>query len=121
MGKLIAGVLTLATVNIANAQEGAQGAGGLISAVIWMVLLVAIFYFLLYRPQQKQKKQHEEFLKNLKKGDKVITAGGIIGEIKAIEDDVVHLKVAEGTIIKVLKQSLTGYYHEKSQNQEKKG
>ncbi len=75
-----------------------------------MVLLVAIFYFLLLRPQQKQKKQHQEFIKSLKKGDKVITSGGIIGEIKSIEDDVATLKVSEGTLIKVLKQSITSYY-----------
>ncbi len=94
--------------------EGGQPAGGgsLISALVWMVLLVAIFYFLLLRPQQKQKKQHQEFLASLKKGDKVITSGGIIGEIKSIDDDVVTLKVSEGTLIKVLKQSITSFYQE---------
>ncbi len=98
-------------VGISFAQGGQPaGGGGLISAIIWMVLLVAIFYFLLLRPQQKQKKQHQEFIESLKKGDKVITSGGIIGEIKSIEDDVVTLKVSEGTLIKVLKQSITSYY-----------
>jgi len=86
------------------------GAEQLISAIIWMVLLIGIFYFLLYRPQQQQRKKHEEFLKSLKKGDKVITSGGIIGEIKSIEDDIVHLKVAEGTVVKVLKQAITSYF-----------
>jgi len=71
--------------------------GGLISAIIWMVLLIAIFYFLLYRPQQQQRKKHEEFLKNLKKGEKVITSGGIIGEIKSIDEKTVSLKISEGT------------------------
>ncbi len=119
MRKTILGTMTFfGLFTYAHAQEGAGQAGGLISALIWMVLLIAIFYFLLYRPQQKQRKQHEEFLKNLKKGDKVVTAGGIIGEIKSIEKDVVSLKVAEGTIIKVLKQSLTGYY--KKEESEKK-
>ncbi|HEV08837.1 MAG TPA: preprotein translocase subunit YajC, partial [Sulfurihydrogenibium azorense] len=60
--------------------------GGLISAIIWMVMLIGIFYFLLYRPQQQQRKKHEEFLKNLKKGEKVITTGGIIGEVKQIDE-----------------------------------
>ncbi len=86
--------------------------GGLISAIIWMVLLIAIFYFLLYRPQQQQRKKHEEFLKNLKKGEKVITSGGIIGEIKAIDEKTVSLKVAEGTVIKVLKTAVSTYYQE---------
>jgi len=94
------------------------GAEQLISAIIWMVLLIAIFYFLLYRPQQQQRKKHEEFLKSLKKGDKVITSGGIIGEIKAIEDDIVHLKVSEGTIIKVLKQAISSYFHKEEKEKQ---
>ncbi len=103
----------LGIVSLSFAQGGQPaGGGGLISAIIWMVLLVAIFYFLLLRPQQKQKKQHQEFLSNLKKGDKVVTSGGIIGEIKSIDDDVVTLKVSEGTLIKVLKPSITSYYQE---------
>ncbi|HIE59096.1 MAG TPA: preprotein translocase subunit YajC [Persephonella sp.] len=92
------------------------GAEQLISAIIWMVLLIAIFYFLLYRPQQQQRKKHQEFLNSLKKGDKVITSGGIIGEIKSIEDNVVSLKVSEGTIIKVLKQSISSYFEEKKES-----
>jgi preprotein translocase subunit YajC len=90
--------------------------GGLISAIIWMVLLIAIFYFLLYRPQQQQRKKHEEFLKNLKKGEKVITSGGIIGEIKAIDEKTVSLKVAEGTVIKVLKTAVSTYYQEEKKD-----
>ncbi len=119
MRKIQAGMIFgLSSFGFSFAQEGAGQAGGLISALIWMVLLIAIFYFLLYRPQQKQRKQHEEFLKNLKKGDRVITAGGIIGEIKSIEDDTVNLKVAEGTIIKVFKQSITSYYRKEEEKKE---
>ncbi len=121
MGRIFSFSLIMA-VGIAGKSfaEGTQPAGGgLISAVIWMVLLVAIFYFLLLRPQQKQKKQHQEFLASLKKGDKVITSGGIIGEIKSIDDDVVTLKVSEGTLIKVLKQSITGFYNQESKEEAK--
>ncbi len=87
----------------------------LISAIVWMVLLVGIFYFLLYRPQQQQRKKHLEFINNLKKGEKVITVGGIVGEIKSIEDKTVTLRVCEGCLIKVLKASLSSYYQEESQ------
>jgi len=90
-----------------------QGGEQIISAIIWMVLLIGIFYFLLYRPQQQQRKKHEEFLKNLKKGDKVITSGGIVGEIKSIEDNIVSLKLCEGCIIKILKPSIASYYEGK--------
>ncbi len=117
MGKTVGfSFLTVLVVfGLSFAEGGQQPGGGLISALIWMVLLVAIFYFLLLRPQQKQKKQHQEFLASLKKGDKVITSGGIIGEIKSIEDDVVTLKVSEGTLIKVLKQSITSFYGEQKE------
>jgi preprotein translocase subunit YajC len=95
--------------------------GGLISAIVWMVLFVGIFYFLILRPQQQQRKKHEEFIKNLKKGDKVITTGGIIGEIKNIEEKTVSLKVCEGCIMKVLKPSIASYYQEEGTSQEEKG
>ena len=95
--------------------------GGWISAIVWMVLFVGIFYFLILRPQQQQRKKHEEFLKNLKKGEKVITTGGIIGEIKNIEEKTVSLKVCEGCIIKVLKPSIASYYQEEATSQEEKG
>lgn len=94
--------------------------GGLISAIIWMVLFVGIFYFLILRPQQQQRKKHEEFLKNLKKGEKVITTGGIIGEIKSIEETTITLKVCEGCLIKVLKPSISSYYQEEKAVQEEK-
>ncbi len=84
----------------------------LISAIVWIVLLVGVFYFLIYRPQQQQRKKHEEFIQNLKKGEKVVTVGGIIGEIKSIEDKTVTLKVCEGCLLKVLKVSLSSYYQE---------
>jgi preprotein translocase, YajC subunit len=58
--------------------------GGLISAIVWMVLFVGIFYFLILRPQQQQRKNMKSF-KESKKGDKVITTGGIIGEIKTLK------------------------------------
>ncbi len=90
-----------------------QGGEQIVSAVIWMVLLIAIFYFLLYRPQQQQRKKHEEFLKNLKKGDKVVTSGGLIGEIKSVEENTVSLKVCEGCIVKIVKPSVASYYEEK--------
>jgi preprotein translocase subunit YajC len=94
---------------------------GVISTILWMVLFVGIFYFLILRPQQQQRKKHEEFLKNLKKGDKVITTGGIIGEIKNIEEKTVSLKICEGCIIKVLKPSIASYYQEEASSQEEKG
>ncbi len=94
-------------------QGGGDPTVSFITTLGWMILLFAIFYFLIIRPQQKQRKKHEEFLKNLKKGQVVITSGGIVGEIKGISEDTVNLKVADGTIIKVLKVAISGEYENK--------
>ncbi|NPA58788.1 MAG: preprotein translocase subunit YajC [Aquificae bacterium] len=101
-------------------MQGGDPMGSIIGAVLWMVILIAIFYFLLYRPQQQQRKKHQEFINSLKKGDKVITSGGIIGEIKGIGEKVVLLKVAEGTIIKVLKTAISAPWEEKEEDKKEK-
>ena len=102
-------------------QDG-NAMGSLISAIIWMVILVGIFYFLIIRPQQQQRKKHEKFLSELKKGDKVVTSGGIIGEVKHIDDKTITLKVADGTMIKFLKSAIaTGFEEGKKTKSETSG
>ena len=68
-----------------------QGGGGssLLPFLIQVVAIFAIFYFLLIRPQQRQRRQHEEALRNIKRGDEVVTAGGLVGEIVHIKEAVV--------------------------------
>lgn len=83
----------------ANLQEIFQAA--------WPILLmVAIFYFMLYRPQKKQQKERDSLLNNLKKGQKIVTAGGIFGTINALEEETVLLQIAEKTEIKVARSSI---------------
>ncbi|HHV43704.1 MAG TPA: preprotein translocase subunit YajC [Firmicutes bacterium] len=65
--------------------------------------MLGLFYLMLIRPQQKQQKQRQEMLGNLKKGDRVITIGGIYGEIVKISDDDVTLKIADNVNIRVTK------------------
>ena len=65
------------------------GGSSLLPFLIQVVAIFAIFYFLLIRPQQKQRRQHEEALRNIKRGDEVVTAGGIVGEIVHIKEVVV--------------------------------
>ncbi len=67
----------------------AGGGNSLLPFLIQVVAIFAIFYFLLIRPQQKQRRQHEEALRNIKRGDEVVTAGGIVGEIVHIKEAVV--------------------------------
>ncbi len=82
--------------------QGGQGAGGL-AAFMPLIILIVIFYFLLIRPQQKRAKQHREMLNNLKKGDRVITSGGMYGNITSIDDTTVTLEVADKVKIKLTK------------------
>ena len=93
-------------VAFAMAQGGAPAAGaagGLegIKAFIPLILMFVIFYFLLIRPQQKRQKEHKELLANLKRGDEVVTAGGIMGRITAVADTYVTIEIAEKVRIKV--------------------
>ncbi len=73
----------------------------------WPILLmVVIFYFLLYRPQKKQQKARNELLNSLKKGQKIVTIGGIYGTINALTDDAIMLQIAENVEIKLARSSV---------------
>lgn len=73
---------------------------GALGPFVPLILLFVIFYFMLIRPQQKQQKKRQELLKSLKKGDRVVTIGGIHGVIKEINDTVLTLRVADNVNIK---------------------
>jgi preprotein translocase subunit YajC len=95
-------------VAVAMAQDGApQGGGGFISFVP-LILIFVVFYFLLIRPQQKRAKEHQLFLGSLKKGDMVVTNGGLYGEITGLTDTVVTLEIAEKIRVKVSRQHILG-------------
>ena len=84
----------------------AGGAGGGMAAfqqIIPLVFMFAIFYFLLIRPQQKKAKEHKALLESMKKGDNVITAGGVHGKVAAVENDIVTLEIANNVNIKITK------------------
>jgi len=72
-----------------------------VASFLPLIVIFAIFYFLLIRPQQKKQKEHQEMVDTLEVGAEVVTAGGVIGVIHLISDDWIHLEIAEGTVIKV--------------------
>lgn len=76
--------------------------------IVYILIFIAIFYFLLIRPQQKQRKQRNEMMAGLNVGDKIYTAGGILGTITMIKEETVWLKVADKVEIQVLKSSVGG-------------
>jgi len=71
-----------------------------------LLVMFAVIYFLMIRPQQKQAKQHREYVAGLKKGDDVVTNSGIFGKIDAVEDAVVRLEIARDVKIRVLKSQI---------------
>ncbi|MEZ7933435.1 MAG: preprotein translocase subunit YajC [Sulfurospirillum sp.] len=82
-----------------------QGSASLLSSLLPLVVLFAIFYFLVIRPQQKQVKKHKEMLDALQKGDKVITSGGLICEVVKPEEDSIKVKLNDdGVIVKVARE-----------------
>ncbi len=89
---------------IAQAAAGQQGDP--MSMLITFGLIGIIFYFLLIRPQRKQQKELKERQENLKAGDKVVSAGGIYGIVREVQQDTVKLEIAPNTIIKIAKTSI---------------
>lgn len=94
-------------IGIAYAADAAPPAGGF-TALLPFIAIFVIFYFLLIRPQQKKAKEHQQFLSNLKKGDKVVTSGGVHGEITGLTDRVITLEIAPNVKIKVSRQYILG-------------
>ena len=88
----------------AMGTSGAPGQGGGAFGGLFMILIIfGIFYFLLVRPQMKRQKEHNKMLESLKKGDRVITSGGIHGTIVGVKDDVVVLKISDEVKVEVTK------------------
>ncbi len=88
----------------APGDAGQGGGGG--TGLIMMVAIFAIFYFLLIRPQQKKMKEHKKMVEELKKGDRIITGGGIYGTVEGINPNTVTVKIAEGTKVKITRGSV---------------
>lgn len=86
----------------------AQGAAGGLASFIPLILMFVIFYFLLIRPQQKKAKEMREMISNLKRGDRVVTSGGIHGQITGLDDSTLTLEIADKVRIKVNRSSISG-------------
>jgi preprotein translocase subunit YajC len=97
----------LTLLQAAGGPPGCAGGGGMTSMGMLAIMFV-VFYFLLIRPQQKKQRDHQEMLKNLKKGDEVVTSGGVIGRISGLTDAYVTLEVQEKVRIKLVRSHITG-------------
>lgn len=96
-------------VSPAFAQAAGQTAGlmGGIESFLPLILIFVVFYFLMIRPQQKRMKLHKEMLGQLRRGDRVLTQGGILGTVnKVVDDKEVVVEIAEGVRVRVLRASI---------------
>ena len=84
----------------------AQGAAPAWTGFLPIVGMVAIFWFLLIRPQMRQQKQHREKIAGVKKGDQVVTAGGIVGKVTKVDDNYTEIEIAQGIKVKAVKSTL---------------
>ena len=101
--------------------EGGESGSPLLAALPF-ILIFGLFYLLILRPQQRQNKRRDLLLKNLKRGDKVITAGGIHGRIINVEEDVVTVEIAKGVNVQVTRSTISGKIDtEKSEGKDKGG
>ncbi|CAM3014016.1 protein translocase subunit yajC [Paracoccus aminovorans] len=73
-----------------------------------LILIFVIMYFLMIRPQQKRMKEHRAMVQALKKGDEVVTQGGLIGKIAALRDEEIEVEIASGVKVRVVRSSVTG-------------
>jgi len=95
-----------------------QSAGGGFSGIFMMVIIFAIFYFILIRPQQKKVKEHKKMVEELKKGDKIITQGGIYGMVEGAGVNTLTVKIAEGTKVKIARSSVATVLTEEEASKE---
>jgi preprotein translocase subunit YajC len=98
----------LADIAYAVGPSGApQGGGAAFAGLVPLIIIFAIFYFLLIRPQQKQMKAHKEMLGALKVGDNVVTSGGLHGKITGLTEKIVTLEIAKDVKVKVERGSIS--------------
>lgn len=98
----------------APAAAGAAGAPGpvdptmmIISQLLPLVLIIIVFWFLIIRPQSQRLKAHQEMIKNLKRGDVVVTSGGLIGKIKSVQDDEVRVELGANMEVRVVRGTIS--------------
>jgi preprotein translocase subunit YajC len=89
-----------------------EAQGSLLGSLLPLIVLFAIFYFLIIRPQQKQHKEHKQMIESLEKGDKIVTSGGVIVEIVKVEDAFYTVKNIDGNTMRVAKSFVSSKWED---------
>jgi preprotein translocase subunit YajC len=88
----------------AFAQGASAGGSDMLMSLLPFILIFVIMYFLILRPQQKRVKQHQEMVKNVRRGDTVVTSGGLVGKVtKVVDDDQVEVEIADGVRVRQMR------------------
>src|SRR5262249_18488484 len=99
--------ISTAYAQTAGPGDGGFGQGGIFGFFVPLVAVFVIFYFLLIRPQQKKQKEHKTMLDSVRRGDRVVTGGGILGVVtKVLDDHYIQVEIAEGVKVKVMKSTI---------------
>jgi preprotein translocase subunit YajC len=95
-------------ISPAYAQAAGAGPDPLINMLVPLLMVLPIFYFLLWRPQQQRLKEHKAVIEAVKRGDTVVTAGGIVGTVTKVKDDgEIEVEIAQNVKVRVLKSSIS--------------
>lgn len=113
---MLVGLITVMTllagcIPVDTGTDGEESDAGSFATSIWpmlifIVLLFAMMYFVMIRPQRRKQREHQDFVEQLHRGDKVVTAGGIYGEIETVSEDNVVLRIESGGTMRVAKSSI---------------
>jgi preprotein translocase subunit YajC len=96
-------------VTPAFAQGGMLGGDNMLVQLLPFILIFVIMYFLILRPQQKRTREHQELIKNVRRGDTVITSGGLVGKVtKVVDDDQIEIEVADGVRVRQVRSMISG-------------
>ena len=113
---VLVGLITIMTllagcIPVDTGTDGEESDAGSFATSIWpmlifIVLLFAMMYFVMIRPQRRRQREHQEFVEQLHRGDKVVTSGGIYGEIESVSDENVLLRIESGGTMRIAKSSI---------------
>ena len=100
-------LIALASAAAAGAAAGPSGTTAFLFQIVPLALVFLIFWFLILRPQQKRAADHKSMVEGAKKGDTVVTGGGLIGKVTKVEDDAIEVEIAPNVRVRAVKGSLT--------------
>jgi preprotein translocase subunit YajC len=101
--------LMFTTPAFAQAAAGAGDTNSMLMSLLPFALIFVIMYFLILRPQQKKVKDHAELVKNIRRGDTVVTSGGLVGKVtKVVDDDQIEFEISDGVRVRQMRQMISG-------------